>query len=78
MIHLSDIEIREDRLLERLYLQGHQSLILSTDSEIDPDGPLFESISGRLAHVYTLHPHGEEGSIDYQVRVSGDYFGRSI
>ncbi len=72
-----DKEVRAN-VLDRLYLQGHQSLILSTDSEIDPEGALFKSITNRLARVYTLHPHGEEGSIDYQVRVTDDYFGRTL
>jgi DNA sulfur modification protein DndD len=72
-----DKEVRAN-VLDRLYLQGHQSLILSTDSEIDPEGQLFKNISGRLARVYTLHPSGEEDSIDYCVRVSGDYFGRTL
>jgi DNA sulfur modification protein DndD len=72
-----DKEVRAN-VLDRLYLQGHQSLILSTDSEIDPDGQLFKNISNRLARVYTLHPHGEEDSIDYCVRISNDYFGRTL
>ena len=72
-----DKEVRAN-VLDQLYLTGHQSLILSTDSEIDPEGPLFQAISGRLARVYTLHPHGEEDSPDYQVRVSDDYFGRNL
>ncbi len=72
-----DLEVRAN-VLDQLYLSGHQSLILTTNSEIDPNGPLFKNISGRLARVYTLHPHGEEDSVDYQVRVSGDYFGRTL
>jgi len=65
-------------VLDKLYLSGHQSLILSTDSEIDPDGELFRSIRNRVARVYTLHPHGDPDSTDYQVRVSDDYFGREL
>lgn len=72
-----DKEVRAN-VLDQLYLTGHQSLILSTDSEIDPEGELFQSIGGRLARVYTLHPHGEEDSDNYQVRVSEDYFGRKL
>lgn len=72
-----DKEVRAS-VLDQLYLRGHQSLILSTDSEIDPDGALYRNISDRLARVYTLHPHGEEGGIDYQVRVSSDYFGKPL
>lgn len=72
-----DKEVRE-AVLDKLYLSGHQSLILSTNSEIDPDGPLFAKIKHRLARVYTLHPHGKEDSEDYEVRVTSDYFGRSL
>ena len=72
-----DKEVRAN-VLDKLYLSGHQSLILSTNSEIDPDSALFESIKGRLARVYTLHPDGEPDSTDYQVRVSSDYFGRTL
>jgi DNA sulfur modification protein DndD len=72
-----DKEVRES-VLDRLYLTGHQSLILATNSEIDPDGALFDAIGNRLARVYTLHPHGEPDSLDYCVRVTGDYFGREL
>lgn len=72
-----DKEVRAN-VLDRLYLSGHQSLILSTDSEIDPDDVLFKNIKNRLARVYTLHPHGEPDSFDYRVRVTGDYFGREL
>jgi DNA sulfur modification protein DndD len=72
-----DKEVRAN-VLDRLYLSGHQSLILSTDSEIDPDDVLFRSIKHRLARVYTLHPHGEPDSFDYRVRVTSDYFGREL
>jgi DNA sulfur modification protein DndD len=65
-------------VLDKLYLSGQQSLILSTDSEIDPDGPLFNRFCDRLARVYTLHPHGEPNSQSYQVRVSNDYFGKPL
>lgn len=72
-----DKEVREN-VLNRLYLSGHQSLILSTNSEIDPDGPLFDRIKDRIARVYTLVPHGKPDSSDYEVRVTGDYFGRTL
>jgi len=51
---------------------------LSTNAEIDPEGLLFDRIRDQLARVYTLHPHGEPGSIDYQVRISNDYFGHDL
>lgn len=69
-----DKEVRAN-VLDRLYLSGHQSIILTTNSEIDPEGPLFEAIGDRLARVYTLHPHGKPQSADYEVRISNDYFG---
>jgi hypothetical protein len=72
-----DKEVK-DSVLDQLYLTGHQTLILTTNSEIDPEGPLFERIRDKLARVYTLHPHGQEGSIDYEVRVTADYFGREL
>ncbi len=72
-----DNEVRAN-VLDQLYLRGHQTLILSTDSEFDPEGALFKNFRNRLARVYTLHPHGEEDSIDYSVRVSSDYFGRTL
>jgi DNA sulfur modification protein DndD len=71
-----DKEVK-DAVLNRLYLQGHQSIILSTNSEIDPDSELFSSITDRLARVYTLHPHGKPGSTDYEVRIEANYFGRT-
>lgn len=72
-----DKEVRAN-VLEQLYLSGHQSIILATNSEVDPDGPLFERIAGRLARLYTLHPHGKSDSKDYEVHVSNDYFGRNL
>ncbi|HEY0076309.1 MAG TPA: AAA family ATPase [Abditibacteriaceae bacterium] len=72
-----DKEVRSS-VLDKLYLSGQQSLILSTDSEIDPDGPLFSRFCDRLARVYTLHPHGDPNSRNYQVRVSNDYFGKVL
>ena len=72
-----DKEVK-DAVLEKLYLTGHQSVILSTNSEIDPDSPMFDRISDRLARIFTLHPHGKEGSDNYEVRITGDYFGRTL
>lgn len=65
-------------VLERLYLSGHQSVILTTDSEIDPEGNSFEAIESKLARVYTLSPIGDPSARDYQVNVSSSYFGREI
>jgi DNA sulfur modification protein DndD len=72
-----DKEVRTN-VLDQLYLSGHQSIILATNSEVDPEGQLFERIRDRLARVYTLHPHGEAESIDYQVRITNDYFGHDL
>jgi len=72
-----DKEVRANAL-DQLYLSGHQSIILTTNSEVDPEGPLFERIGGRLARVYTLHPHGKPDSTDYEVRITNDYFGHDL
>jgi DNA sulfur modification protein DndD len=72
-----DKEVRAN-VLDQLYLGGHQSIILPTNSEVDPEGPLFERIADRLARVFTLHPHGEPGSIHYEVRITNDYFGQIV
>jgi DNA sulfur modification protein DndD len=72
-----DKEVK-DSVLDQLYLTGHQTIILTTNSEIDPEGPLFEEIGEKLARVYTLHPRGREDSINYEVEVTNDYFGRKI
>lgn len=72
-----DKEIRAN-VLDQLYLMGHQSVILCTNAEIDPEGSLFERIRGRLARAYTLHPHGRRDSVDYEVRMTGDYFGKDV
>jgi DNA sulfur modification protein DndD len=72
-----DKEVRAN-VLDELYLSGHQSIILSTNSEVDPEGPLFDRIRNRLARVYTLHPHGKPDSMDYEVRVTSDYFGHEL
>jgi DNA sulfur modification protein DndD len=72
-----DKEIK-DCVLDDLYLVGHQSIILTTNSEIDPESPLFQRLRKKLARVYTLHPQGEENTLNYQVRVTNDYFGHSL
>jgi DNA sulfur modification protein DndD len=72
-----DKEVRAN-VLDRLYLSGHQSVILTTNSEVDPEGPLFDRVRNRLARVYTLHPHGRPDGVDYEVRVTSDYFGRDL
>ncbi len=72
-----DKEVRAN-VLDQLYLNGHQSIILSTNAEIDPEGPLFDRIRDRLARVYTLNPHGDPENTGYDVRVTSDYFGHDI
>jgi len=72
-----DKEVK-DTVLDQLYLTGHQTIILTTNSEIDPEGPLFEEVGEKLARVYTLHPRGREDSINYEVEVTNDYFGRKV
>lgn len=72
-----DKEVRAN-VLDQLYLSGHQSVILSTNAEIDPEGQLFDRIRDQLARVYTLHPHGRPNSSDYEVRISNDYFGHDL
>lgn len=72
-----DKEVK-DSVLDQLYLTGHQTIILTTNSEIDPEGPLFERIQDKLARVYTLHPCGREGSVNYEVEKTMDYFGKKI
>lgn len=72
-----DKEVKEN-VLERLYLSGHQSIILSTNSEIDPTSTLFERIAPKLARVYTLNAIGDPHSNSYEVKVSADYFKRVL
>jgi len=72
-----DKEVRAN-VLDQLYLSGHQSIILSTNAEIDPDGELFDRVGNRLARVYTLHPHGKADSPNYEVRITNDYFGHDV
>ncbi|MCX5828032.1 MAG: AAA family ATPase [Deltaproteobacteria bacterium] len=72
-----DKEVRAN-VLDKLYLGGHQSIILSTNAEIDPEGPLFDRIRHQVARVYTLHPQGKPDGIGYEVRVASDYFGHDL
>lgn len=72
-----DKEVRAS-VLDQLYLSGHQSIILSTNAEIDPEGQLFEQIRERFARVYTLHPHGRPDSPNYEVHITSDYFGHEL
>lgn len=72
-----DKEVKEN-VLERLYLSGHQSIILSTNSEIEPNGALFERIAPKLARVYTLNAVGDPLSNSYEVRVTREYFKRVL
>lgn len=72
-----DKEVK-DSVLDQLYLTGHQTIILTTNSEIDPEGPLFDRIQDKVARVYTLHPHGREDSATYEVTKTNDYFGRNL
>lgn len=72
-----DKEVRAT-VLNQLYLSGHQSIILSTNAELDPEGPLFNQVRDRLARVYTLHPHGRPDSPNYEVGITSDYFGHEL
>jgi DNA sulfur modification protein DndD len=72
-----DKEVRQS-VLERLYLTGHQSIMLATNSEIDPEGSLFDRVEKDIARVYTLNPVGKPESPHYEVEVTNDYFGRSL
>ena len=72
-----DREVK-DSVLDKLYLRGHQTVILTTNSEIEPGGSLFERIQDKIGRVYTLHPHKQTDSDNYQVRVSNDYFGAEL
>ena len=72
-----DKEVRAN-VLDQLYLSGHQSIILSTNAEIDPEGPLFDRVRNQFARAYTLHPHGKPETSSYEVRISSDYFGQDV
>ena len=72
-----DKEVRE-AVLNTIYLRGHQSVILATNAEMDPDGPLFQSVKDQLARVYTLETHGDQNNPHYEVRVVNNYFGENL
>jgi len=72
-----DKEVKQS-VLERLYLKGHQTIIFSTNAEIDPKSELFEQIEQYIARVYTLNAEGDPESHSYRVRVSEDYFKRVL
>ena len=69
-----------DQVLTRLYLseEGHQSIVLSTDSEIDPEGPLFKKVKKDFGRAYTLMPSGKKDAEDYEVKIEADYFGEPL
>jgi len=68
-----DQEVKKE-VLNRLYLTGHQSIILTTNSEVPATGQLIETITPKLARVYTLVPEGDEDSQSYHVKVEQNYF----
>lgn len=74
-----DKEVRE-AVLHNLYLssEGHQSIVLSTNAEIDPETELFEKMRRRFARAYTLVPYGSPDSDDYAVRIEEGYFGHEV
>jgi len=74
-----DKEVRA-AVLDKLYLSddGHQSIVLSTNAEIDPDGELFAKMRYRFGRAYTLVPHGKPESEDYEVVIEEKYFDRKV
>jgi DNA sulfur modification protein DndD len=74
-----DKEVRE-AVLTKLYLNddGHQSIVLSTNAEIDPEGELFAKVRYRFGRAYTLVPVGKPGSEDYEVEIQPRYFERKV
>ena len=74
-----DKEVRA-AVLDKLYLSddGHQSIILSTNAEIDPDGELFAKVRFRFGRAYTLIPSGKPESEDYEVEIEEKYFDRKV
>lgn len=74
-----DKEVRE-AVLNKLYLstEGHQSIVLSTNAEIDPESELFEKMRRRFGRAYTLIPYGRADSDDYAVRIEEGYFGHEV
>lgn len=74
-----DKEVRA-AVLDKLYLSDdlHQSIILSTNAEIDPDGELFAKVRYRFGKAFTLVPHGKPESEDYEVDIEERYFDRKV
>ncbi len=74
-----DREVRA-AVLDKLYLsrEGHQSIVLATNAEIDPDGPLFAKVRDQFGRAYTLVPEGVEGTEDYEVHLEPKYFGKKV
>lgn len=74
-----DREVRT-AVVEQLYLSpnGHQSIVLATNAEVDPDGALFAKVRDQFGLGYTLEPDGEPGSEDYEVHIEKNYFGKRI
>lgn len=74
-----DKEVRT-AVVEQLYLskEGHQSIVLATNAEIDPEGGLFAKVRDQFGRAYTLEPYGPEDSDDYQVHIEKNYFGKRI
>lgn len=74
-----DKEVRA-AVLDKLYLSddGHQSIVLATNAEIDPDGELFAKVRYRFGKIYTLVPHGKPDSEDYGVELEEKYFDRKV
>ena len=73
-----DQQVRK-AVLNKIYLRGHQSVILATDAEMDPDrDSLFQSVKNQLARVYTLETHEDQNNSCYEVRVVNNYFGKHL
>lgn len=75
-----DKEVRA-AVLSRLYLNsdGHQSIVLAMNAEIDPDGELFGKVRDQFGKAFTLVAEGKEGTDDYEVRLDQKkYFGKRI
>lgn len=71
-----DKEVRQ-AVLDKIYLQGHQSVILATNAEMDP-GDLFDLVKDQLTRVYTLEAQEDQNSPHYKVRVVNNYFGKNL
>jgi DNA sulfur modification protein DndD len=74
-----DKEVRA-AVLDNLYLGDyeHQSIVLSTNAELDPEGQLFKDTRDKFGRGYTLKPEGNPESQDYSVRIEKEYFGKRI